>query len=95
MRPTIPVTNTCGSTFLEKWAVVSWTKPFTRQPGNAKTYFSEQFRELHTVEGLKGLQDVYRKLTKRFRFNEYVIKDEFDVFVAFETMNNRGKNSPI
>jgi uncharacterized protein with ParB-like and HNH nuclease domain len=24
-------------------------------------------------------------------YNEYVIKDEFDVFVAFETMNNRGK----
>ncbi|MHB1956656.1 MAG: DUF4268 domain-containing protein, partial [Sulfobacillus sp.] len=24
-------------------------------------------------------------------FNEYIIKDEFDVFVAFETMNNRGK----
>ena len=34
---------------------------------------------------------MYRMLTKRFLFNEYIIKDEFDVFVAFETMNNRGK----
>jgi uncharacterized protein with ParB-like and HNH nuclease domain len=42
-------------------------------------------------ENMKGLQEVYKKLTKRFLFNEYIIKDEFDVFVAFETMNNRGK----
>ena len=40
---------------------------------------------------MSGLQGMYRKLTKRFLFNEYIIKDEFDVFVAFETMNNRGK----
>ena len=43
-------------------------------------------------KGPEGLQSVYEKLTRRFLFNEYVIKDEFDVFVAFETMNNRGKN---
>ena len=38
-----------------------------------------------------GIHEIYKKLTKRFLFNEYVIKDEFDVFVTFETMNNRGK----
>ena len=64
---------------------------YTLNLSNAKIYFTEQFRALHEEEGLKGLQDIYKKLTKRFRFNEYVIKDEFDVFVAFETMNNRGK----
>lgn len=64
---------------------------YTLNLSNAKTYFTEQFRELYEREGLEGLQDVYKKLTKRFLFNEYVIKDEFDVFVAFETMNNRGK----
>lgn len=58
---------------------------------NAKTYFTEQLHELYERDGLDGLQDIYKKLTKRFLFNEYVIKDEFDVFVAFETMNNRGK----
>ncbi len=58
---------------------------------NAKHYFTEQFSELHEQAGLLGLQDIYKKLTKRFLFNEYIIKDEFDVFVAFETMNNRGK----
>ena len=61
---------------------------YTLNLSNAKTYFTEQLRVLHEQEGLEGLQDVYKKLTRRFLFNEYVIKDEFDVFVAFETMNN-------
>ncbi len=64
---------------------------YTLNLSNAKTYFVEQLHQLHQQEGIEALQEVYRKLTKRFLFNEYVIKDEFDVFVAFETMNNRGK----
>lgn len=64
---------------------------YTLNLSNAKIYFAEQLRQLHQQEGIKAIQDVYKKLTKQFLFNEYVIKDEFDVFVAFETMNNRGK----
>jgi uncharacterized protein with ParB-like and HNH nuclease domain len=64
---------------------------YTLNLSNAKEYFSKQFEELYAQDGKRGLQDVYSKLTKRFLFNEYIIKDEFDVFVAFETMNNRGK----
>jgi hypothetical protein len=64
---------------------------YTLNLSNAKTYFSGQFRALYDREQLEGLRQVYKKLTKRFLFNEYIIKDEFDVFVAFETMNNRGK----
>ena len=64
---------------------------YTLNLSNSKHYFAEQIGELHKQEGLPGLQDIYKKLTKRFLFNEYVIKEEFDVFVAFETMNNRGK----
>jgi len=64
---------------------------YTLNLSNAKRYFTEQFSALHEHAGLVGLQDIYKKLTKRFIFNEYIIKDEFDVFVAFETMNNRGK----
>src|SRR6202044_2200397 len=64
---------------------------YTLNLSNAKRYFSEQLSELYDEANVAGLQDIYRKLTKRFLFNEYVIKDEFDVFVAFETMNNRGK----
>jgi hypothetical protein len=64
---------------------------YTLNLSNAKRYFAEQLTELHKQAGLPALHDVYKKLTKRFLFNEYVIKEEFDVFVAFETMNNRGK----
>lgn len=64
---------------------------YTLNLSNAKRYFSEQLTELYKQAGIIGLQDIYKKLTKRFLFNEYIIKDEFDVFVAFETMNNRGK----
>ncbi len=64
---------------------------YTLNLGNAKRYFYEQLTELYKQSGVVGLQDAYKKLTKRFLFNEYIIKDEFDVFVAFETMNNRGK----
>lgn len=64
---------------------------YTLNLRNARLYFYEQLKELHAESGMNGLQEIYKKLTKRFLFNEYVIKDEFDVFVAFETMNNRGK----
>ena len=64
---------------------------YTLNLRNAKHYFSEQLQELYAKNGLDELQKIYKKLTKNILFNEYVIKDEFDVFVAFETMNNRGK----
>ena len=64
---------------------------YTLNLSNGKRYFKEQLRAWHKEEGISGLQGMYRTLTKRFLFNEYIIKDEFDVFVAFETMNNRGK----
>ena len=64
---------------------------YTLNLRNAKLYFYEQLKELYSESGMIGLQGVYKKFTKKFLFNEYVIKDEFDVFVAFETMNNRGK----
>lgn len=60
---------------------------YTLNLRNAKRYFDEQLRAFHS----NGLQEIYKKITKKFLFNEYVIEDEFDVFVAFETMNNRGK----
>ncbi|MBT9461270.1 MAG: DUF262 domain-containing protein [Rugosibacter sp.] len=64
---------------------------YTLNLGYAKNYFSEQIAELHTLQGTEGLAALFKKLTKHLLFNEYSINDEFDVFVAFETMNNRGK----
>lgn len=64
---------------------------YTLNLRNAKTYFAAQLLALYKEDGLESLNQLYKKLTKKFLFNEYIIKDEFDVFVAFETMNNRGK----
>ena len=64
---------------------------YTLNLDNGKRYFKARLREGYEAEGVAWLQKIYRKLTKRFLFNEYIMKDAFDVFVAFETMNNRGK----
>lgn len=37
------------------------------------------------------IESLYRKLVNRFKFNIFLIDNQFDVSVAFETMNNRGK----
>lgn len=42
-------------------------------------------------EGMDGIHKLYLKLTQRLMFNIHEIDDDYDVFVAFETMNNRGK----
>ena len=65
---------------------------YTLNLRNAKCYFSERLNEILAEQGIVGLENINTTLTERFLFNEHVIKDEFDVFVAFETMNNRGKN---
>lgn len=64
---------------------------YTLNLGNARLYLLGQLTELHLRSGKVGLAEIYKKLTKQLLFNEYAIDDEFDVFVAFETMNNRGK----
>jgi uncharacterized protein with ParB-like and HNH nuclease domain len=64
---------------------------YTLNLGNAQTYFWGQIEEFYRQRKTVGLTELFKKLTKRLLFNEYAIEDEFDVFVAFETMNNRGK----
>ncbi|WP_089814982.1 DUF262 domain-containing protein [Chitinophaga sp. YR627] len=53
----------------------------------AKIYFSKKFQ--HAT--FDQLEDWFKKVINNFRFNFYVIDDDLDVYVTFETMNNRGK----
>lgn len=60
---------------------------YTKNLSAAKVYFQE---------GLKGLplnkiEEIYTKLTQHLHFNIFYIEPDLDVFVTFETMNNRGK----
>ncbi len=57
----------------------------------AKDFFARNLNALYESEGMKGIACLYRKLTQRLMFNIHEIEDDYDVFVAFETMNNRGK----
>lgn len=67
---------------------------YTKNLKFAKNFFAENIRKLYEESGADGLDAIntlYKKLTQRLMFNLYEIDDYYDVFVAFETMNNRGK----
>ena len=53
----------------------------------AREFFSKRLKGLDLPE----IDVLFRGLTQRFVFNEYELDADLDVFVAFETMNNRGK----
>lgn len=53
----------------------------------AKAFFEAKLKKL----SWKELEKVFSRVTCSLLFNEYEIEDDLDVFVAFETMNNRGK----
>jgi hypothetical protein len=64
---------------------------YTLNLENAKNFFTQKIKGACDLDGENGVVDLYKKLTVNFKFNLYEIEDDFDVFVAFETMNNRGK----
>lgn len=68
---------------------------YTRNLLNAKKFFNQKLQDIFADNGetrtVDILCDLFVKLTQQMCFNEYLISDDFDVFVTFETMNNRGK----
>ncbi len=64
---------------------------YTKNLQVAKDFFEENVAALYKEEGIEGINNIYIKLTQRLMFNLHEINDDYDVFVAFETMNNRGK----
>lgn len=54
---------------------------------NTKSFFIKELKEFN----LETIEKLFKKLTEKFKFNVYEISDDLDVFIAFETMNNRGK----
>lgn len=64
---------------------------YTKNLKFAKDFFAENIQALYEEEGLEGVNRMYQKLTQKLMFNLHEIDDDYDVFVAFETMNNRGK----
>ena len=67
---------------------------YTRNLQYAKDFFLTNMKALYEnarAGGLAALNELYVKLTQRFMFVIHEINEEYDECVAFETMNNRGK----
>lgn len=64
---------------------------YTKNLKYAKTFFIKNLIALYEEEGIASIELLYKKLTLKLMFNLHEIEDDYDVFVAFETMNNRGK----
>lgn len=60
---------------------------YTRNLRNAKKFFLDRVSRMTHTE----IETLFAKVTQQLVFNAYEISREIDVFVAFETMNNRGK----
>ncbi len=60
---------------------------YTSNLEKAKSFFMSKLSELKKSE----VESIYKKVTQNLLFNIYSITSDIDVFIAFETMNNRGK----
>ena len=54
----------------------------------ARNFFDSKLLDFKIEE----LDDLFKKLVNKLKFNFYEIDDELDIYVTFETMNNRGKS---
>lgn len=54
----------------------------------AKNYFAKKLKMLNKEDK----EEIFDKAVNRLKFNYYEIDDSLDVYVTFETMNNRGKD---
>ncbi|MBE7435436.1 MAG: DUF262 domain-containing protein [Anaerolineales bacterium] len=64
---------------------------YTHNLENAKAFFKENLIAIAEDQRLAALENIFQKVTRHLLFNEYILQNDVDVFVAFETMNNRGK----
>lgn len=60
---------------------------YTKNLIAAKEFFAEKVRPLSPDD----LEYIFTTLTQNLQFNIFYIEKDLDVFVTFETMNNRGK----
>jgi hypothetical protein len=64
---------------------------YTLNLENAKQFFKDNLEKRYETYGFSEVEKLFKKVTQNLMFNLHEIQDDFDVFVAFETMNNRGK----
>lgn len=76
---------------LEQESIPSHNVPketlYTANLRKAKEFFIEKITKMEKEQ----IEELFKKIVNGLKFNLYEIDDELDVFVTFETMNNRGK----
>ena len=60
---------------------------YTENLKSSKLFFDKKLKDMSTAV----LEDIFLKITLKLKFNIYEVDSDLDVFVMFETMNNRGK----
>lgn len=53
-------------------------------------YINKHLKDKKTIKEI-SIRKLFKTITNKLRFNEYILPDELNEFVVFETMNNRGK----
>lgn len=66
---------------------------YTNNLEGAKEFFTKKIKLVYETSnnGIEELEFIFKKLIERLKFNMFYVNSDFDVYVAFETMNNRGK----
>lgn len=93
--------NPVSENYLKKYvfndnrAVVNEQSYYTLNILNAKNFFENQIQQLYTENNnsIEVIECLYKKVTLQLKFDliEVGPNDDFNIFVAFETINNRGK----
>lgn len=60
---------------------------YTNNLWNAKRFFIEKMKKFTDSD----LQVLFHKVTQQLKFDFRILEKELDIFIVFETMNNRGK----
>ncbi len=61
---------------------------YTSNLKKAKQFFENKLKGFD----IEDLEKIYKKITQKFKFDFNVIDQDLDIFLVFETMNNRGKH---
>ena len=64
---------------------------YTKNLKIAKEYFKNEIQKYCESDRQNLLSKLYKNLTQRMMFAQYIIENSIDTFITFETMNNRGK----
>lgn len=81
--------------FRDKSAVIKEESYYTLNMSAAKKFFSDNLQDFYekNKKNIEVLEELYQKVTQFMKFDliEVSDNDDFNIFVAFETINNRGR----